>query len=157
MFEKCWWPACLFFFSNEVYVEESNEKYYVHVSKKNHILVITEVSESRQQSSILVRTDHCSNYKLQHELETKISLNDTNLSIPTEYITWERFRSNEISRKNKSSLRVAVRKVYAWFRRTHRQVLCFHGEFVMFYAFKISNSSQYVIKNSWTVVFCSLH
>ena len=91
MFEKCWWPACLFFFSNEVYVEESNEKYYVHVSKKNHILVITEVSESRQQSSILVRTDHYSNYKLQHELETKISLNDTNLSIPTEYITWEKF------------------------------------------------------------------
>ena len=65
------------------------KKYYVHVSKekKNHILGITKVSESRQQSSILVRTDHCSNYKLQHELETKISLNDTNLSIPTEYIT----------------------------------------------------------------------
>lgn len=59
--------------------------------KKNHILGITEVSESRQQSSILVRTDHCSNYKLKHELETKISLNDTNLSIPTEYITWEKF------------------------------------------------------------------
>lgn len=84
------------FFFDEVYVKESNEKYYVHVSKKikkkkNHILGITEVSESRQQSSILVRTDHCSNYKLQHELETKISLNDTNLSIPTEYITWEKF------------------------------------------------------------------
>ena len=60
----------MFFFFDEVYVKESNEKYYVHVSKKqkkNHILGITELSESHQQSSILVRTDHCSNYKLQHE------------------------------------------------------------------------------------------
>ena len=82
-----------FFFFDEVYVKESNEKILCArlKRKKNHILGITEVSESHQQSSILVRTDHCSNYKLQHELETKISLNDTNLSIPTEYITWEKF------------------------------------------------------------------
>ena len=93
MFEKCRWPACLcfvFFFSMRSTLKNQMKNIMCtsqKKEKKNHILGITEVSESRQQSSILVRTDHCSNYELQHELETKISLNDTNLSIPTEYIT----------------------------------------------------------------------
>ena len=98
MFEKCRWSACLcfvFFFFRWGLRQRIKWKILCARLKKkkkeNHILGITEVSESRQQSSILVRTDHCSNYKLQHELETKISLNDTNLSIPTEYITWEKF------------------------------------------------------------------